>query len=136
MPVLFIPAGTLGFYLNGVPYPNGSSVLRTDIGVDDNALQCTTDSTTCCSDSGGEMRGGQFHFPVSNAMVPIMGSVSNGYYRDRLSQLIRLHRQPNGTITGRFRCNIPQNDGPPADLYINIGECKKLLKYFQHGCTF
>ena len=39
----------LGFVLNGVNYSNGSTVLRTDIGVGDAALQCTTDSTTCCT---------------------------------------------------------------------------------------
>ena len=127
--VLSISAGTLGFYLNGVAYPNGSTVLRTDIGEDANALQCTTDSTTCCTNTYPEMRAGQFHFPVSNVTVPFMGGVTNGYYRDRQSQLIRLHRQPlSGTITGRFRCNIPQASGPPVDLYINIGE----KKIFQH----
>ena len=103
-------------------YPSGSTVLRTDIRVNASALQCTTDSTTCCRNVGGEMRAGQFHFPVSDATVPNMGTATNGYYRDRLSQLIRLHRQSTGTITGRFRCNIPPANGSPVDLYINIGE--------------
>ena len=121
---LFISAGTLGFFLNGVAYPNGSTVLRTDIGEGESALQCTTDSTTCCrKDIGGEMRAGEFFFPASYATVPNMGTAIDGYYRDRLSWLIRLHRQPTGTITGRFRCNIPQASGPPdANLYVNVGE--------------
>ena len=34
-------AGNLGFYLNGFAYPNGSTVLRTDIGEGDAALLCT-----------------------------------------------------------------------------------------------
>ena len=118
-----ISAGTLGFYLNGVAYPNGSTVLRNDIGEGASALQCTTDRTTCCTNMGGETRAGQFHFPISDAIVPTPGEATDGYYRDRGSQFIRLHRQPTGTITGRFRCNIPRANGPPdANLYINIGE--------------
>ena len=102
-------------------------MLRTDIGVDDSALQCTTDSTTCCKFYiNGETRAGEFHFPESDAYVPNMGGVVDGYYRDRLSRHIRLHRQPSGTITGRFRCNIPQASGPWADLFINIGEYKAI----------
>ena len=122
---LSISAGTLGFYLSGIAYPNGSTVLRTDIGEEESALQCTTDSTTCCRNYiGGEIRAGEFHFPESDANVPTLGGAVDGYYRDRLSQHIRLHRQPTGTITGRFRCNIPQASGSPADLFINIGEYK------------
>ena len=121
-----LSAGTLGFYLNGVAYPDGSTVLRTDIGEGDNALQCTTDSTTCCTNNLPEMRAGEFHFPVSDAYVPPIGEAMNGYYRDRRSQHIRLHRQPTGTITGRFRCTIPQANGPQVDLFINIGEYKAI----------
>ena len=100
-------------------------MLRTDIGERESALQCTTDSTTCCRNNiNGEIRAGEFHFPVSDDPVPPMGDATDGYYRNRDSQLIHLHRQPTGTITGQFRCNIPQASGPPADLYINIGEQK------------
>ena len=103
-------------------------MLRTDIGEGDNALQCTTDSTTCCRNrEGGEIRAGDFHFPVSDITVPPLIAITNGYYRDRGSQHIRLHRQPSGTITGLFRCNIPQRNGPNADLYINIGEYINLI---------
>ena len=103
-------------------------MLRTDIGEDDNALQCTTDSTTCCTNTGGETRAGNFYFPVSSvrlgAVVPTLGLAVDGYYRDRQSQHIRLNfynHQSSGTITGLFRCNIPQASGPDVDMYINIG---------------
>ena len=118
---LSISAGTLGFFLKGMAYPNGSTVLRTDIGVNASALQCTTDSTTC-TNTPPEMRAGQFYFPMSDDRVPVMGIATAGYYRDRQSQHVRLNRQPTGTITGRFRCNIPQDSGPAVNLYINIGE--------------
>ena len=98
-------------------------MLRTDIGERESALQCTTDSTTCCRNYNGEIRGGEFHFPISDVPVPTLGGVTNGYYRNRDSRHIRLHRQSTGTLIGRFRCNIPQASGPPyANLYINIGE--------------
>ena len=117
-----ILAGTLGFYLSGTAYSNGSTVLRTDIGEGDDALQCTTDSITCYRNINGEIRAGEFYFP-SGATVLHMGSTTNGYYRYRGPQHICLHRQPSGTVTGRFRCIIPQANGPPdANLYINIGE--------------
>ena len=116
------PAGTLGFYLNGVFYPNGSTVLRTDIGEGDAALFCTTDSTICCTNVPPMMRGGDFFFPTSSGggVVPTLAGVRDGYYRNRLSQHIRLHRQPTGTITGQFRCNIPNAIGVIVDLFIDI----------------
>ena len=119
--VLSISAGTLGFYLNGVAYPDGSTVLRTDIGEGADALQCTTDSTTCCRNTGGETRAGEFYMP-DGGMVLLSGTTTNGYYRSRGSRHILLNRRSTGTITGQFRCNIPQANGSPVDLYINIGE--------------
>ena len=120
-----ISAGTLGFYLNGVAHPNGSTVLRTDIGEGDAALQCTTDSTTCCTDDPSQTRAGEFYFP-DNQMVPILGSVTNGYYRNRSSQSIHLNRQSGGTVTGQFRCEIPTADGTTVNLFINIGTYRTL----------
>ena len=69
------------------------------------------------------MRGGEFYMP-NGSQVLVSGTTVNGYYRTRESRSILLHRKSPGNITGHFRCNIPQADGPPdaADLYINIGE--------------
>ena len=113
-------AGNLGFYLNGAPCLNGSTVLRTDIGEDDAALQCTTDSDTCCTNENGEVRAGEFYFPNGTIVPRFIDSGSSGYYRDRGSRLIRLNRQsPNGVITGQFRCEIPNS--MLMDFYITIG---------------
>ena len=108
-------------------YPDGSTVLRTDIGAGDAALQCTTDSTTCCRNNvGGESRAGDFFFPEASGggwgYVPSSHSATDGYYRNRDSRLIRLNRQPSGVITGQFRCNIPRASGVDVDLFISIGE--------------
>ena len=110
----------VGFYLNGVAYPDGSTVLRTDIGEDDDALQCTTDSTTCCSNAGDEVRAGDFYLPGGD-IVMIEDRTTNGYYRTRGTRHIRLHHQDTGTITGQFRCEIPDASGTMVNLFINIG---------------
>ena len=116
----FVSAGTLGFYLNGVAYPNGSTVLRSDIGEGENALRCTTDSTTCCSNNFPEIRAGEFYMP-DGSLVQVQGAATNGYYRTRGSRYIALNRQPTGTITGHFQCQIPDASPTSVDLYINIG---------------
>ena len=115
-----ISAGTLGFYLKGVPHPDGSTVLRTDIGEGDDALQCTTDREGCCYIFPNRV--GQFFFP-NTVQVPTLGNIgSSGYYRNRDVQLIRLNRQsPNGVTTGRFRCEIPSGTTTDSVLFINVG---------------
>ena len=111
-------AGTLGFYLRGTAYPSGSTVLRTDIGEGEDALQCTTDNTTCCTGAG---RAGEFYFP-DGTVVPISGDdLTRTYYRDRRSQLIRLNRRSTSVLTGQFWCEIPNASGTVVNLFINIG---------------
>ena len=112
----------LGFVLNGVTYSNGSTVLRDDIGEGDAALNCTTDSTTCCrNNEGGETRAGNFYFPNGGMVLNDVNTPSNSYYRTRSSRLISLHRRPNAIQTGRFRCEIPAASGATVNLFINIG---------------
>ena len=111
---------TVGFSLNGVTYPNGSTVMRTDIGEGDNALLCITDDPNCCSFIFN--RAGEFYFP-DGTLVPNLGGIgSSGYYRNRDIQLIRLNRQSqNGVITGQFHCEIPLSTNINSILYVNIG---------------
>ena len=87
----------LGFVLNGVSYPNGSTVLRTDIGEGAAALQCTTDKVTCCTGQIGETRAGQFYFPDGSQM-PVMGDTTSPYYRLRHSMYISLNCRSNIAI--------------------------------------
>ena len=94
-------------------------MLKTDIGEDDAALQCTTDSITCCSNNVPERRAGEFYFP-DGSVVPIMGMAFSGYYRNRRSQLIQLNRQSNGVTTGQFHCSIPDAHENTVDLFIYI----------------
>ena len=108
----------LGFVLNNISYPSGSTVLRTDIGEGDAALQCNTDRAGCCS----AVRAGAFYFP-DGTQVPRSGNdLTRTYYRNRFSGGIRLNRRPNGTITGEFQCKIPDASGTMVDLFINVGK--------------
>ena len=99
-------------------YPNGSTVLRTDIGEGAAALHCTTDRAGCCS----TVRAGQFYFP-DGTMVPVLGADPSirTYYRSRDSGFISLNRRDNGMETGQFRCEIPDASGTTVNLFINIG---------------
>lgn len=101
-------------------YPSGSTVLRTDIGEEADALHCTTDKISCCN-GAGRMRTGEFYFPNSTK-VHIKGYKS-AYYRNRDPGLIRLNRKFNGHETGQFCCEIPDANGTVVKLYITIGMC-------------
>ena len=88
--------------------------------------RCTTDSTTCCS--GALERAGEFYFP-DGTQVPVSGGdVSRTYYRSRGTQLIRLNRRSSGTVTGQFRCEIPDASGTLVNLFINVG-------MYLHACS-
>ena len=109
------------FVLNGVTYPNGSTVLRTVIGEEANALQCTTDRADCCRGGDGAAAG-HFYFP-NGEQVPILGNDASirTYYRNRGTGFIRLNRRSVATETGQFRCEIPDASGTLVNLFINIG---------------
>ena len=93
-------------------------MLRTDIGEGDAALQCTTDSITCCTNGSPA---GEYYFPNGD-IVMIHNASTNGYYISRSSRHIRLNRQTTGTITGQFGCEIPNASGTVVNLLVNIGE--------------
>ena len=116
---MFSFEGALGFVLNGVTYPNGSTVLRTDIGEGDAALNCITDTAGCCRGSDGTAAG-VFYFP-NGTQVPFSRDGIPGYYRTRDTMVVLLHRRSDGTQTGEFRCEIPDASGTNVTLFINIG---------------
>ena len=96
-------------------------MLRTDIGENDTALQCTTDRAGCCRAGINIAAAGEFYFP-DGTMVPIShNDLTRTYYRNRVSGAIRLNRRDNGVITGQFRCEIPDASGTLVNLTINIG---------------
>ena len=129
---MYNSSGT-GFSLSGTNYLNGSTVLRTDIGEGVDALRCTTDRVDCCS----TVRAGQFYFP-DDTLVPTPGvdpSIRT-YYRNRDSGFIRLNRRQNGHETGRFICEIPETNGTPVNLTINIGMFMRYIVFITEFTAF
>ena len=105
-------------------YANGSTISIDDIGEGSSALLCHTDRTDCCS---GANRYGEFIYP-NNVAVGIL-SAGEAMYRNRGIQMIRLNRNRNSPLspqTGLYRCVIPDSNGVPQSISINIVASKKL----------
>ena len=107
--------------LNGVQYTNNSVVTITDIGTDSAALICTTTYHPCCFTV--PLPGTHWYFPnetwlENNNALP--------YYRTRTasgpssSGSVILHRNPEATTTGVFRCDIRDATGTFQSLYVGI----------------
>ena len=110
----------LGFYLNGVIYPNGSAVPMVDIGEGEYGLHCITDRHDCCRPDNYGRRIGEFYFP-NGSVVPIR-NYDYSYYRNRGDRFVRLNHRSYSIITGQFRCEIPDAKGTLVNLFIYIGE--------------
>ena len=119
--------------VNGVTstYANNSIVTRTDIGTGDAALLCTTTYTLCCS-SGNP--GTHWYFPNGSQIVNDGGLP---YYRTRSTnpRAVRLNRNPQGTTTGIFHCDILDASGVLQSIYVgiydsNTGECRRWWTFY------
>ena len=111
----------IGLTLNNVQYPNNSVVTITDIGTGSAALNCTTTYSPCC-----------FSNPPTHWYYPNGSRVSNTYtlpyYRTRGDSLLTpgrvgavfLHRNPEGTTTGIFCCDILDASGNLQSIYVGI----------------
>ena len=110
----------IGLILNGVNYTSNSVVTITDIGTGSAALICTTTFRVCCF-SGNP--GTHWYFPNGSRVENID---SLPYYRTRTSIFssppgtVRLNRNPEGTTTGVFRCEILDASGIFQSIYVGI----------------
>ncbi len=102
----------LGFYLNGVLYPNNSIVNIEDIGVGTSALHCITDRRECCRNADGGASG-EWYQPGQTNPVVRGGLISmKDFSRSRNSSAVSLHRRNNATSpAGLYRCEIPDAGG-------------------------
>jgi len=116
---IFSPISAVGLTLNGVSYPNHGIVTITEIGTGSAALHCTTTLPGCCFAGNG---GGWF-FPNGNVVIR---DLNLPYYRTRTSTptgTLLLHRNPEATTTGIFRCDIPVTGGVlvgTQSLYVGV----------------
>jgi len=111
---IFSPVSVVGLTLNGVSYPNHGIVNITEIGTSSAALNCTTTLLQCCY----SFQGGGWFLPIG---VEVMRDGSLPYYRTRAQNpgALLLNRNPEGTTTGIFRCDIPVTGGTQS-LYVGI----------------
>ena len=113
--------------LNNINYTNNSVVNITDIGTDSAALICTTTFRTCCF--SGPPPGTHWYFP-NGSRVDRFNTLP--YYRSRtdgqrfppgtsaIGGTVLLHRNPEGTMTGIFRCEILDAGGAFQSIYVGI----------------
>ena len=111
----------IGLTLNNVQYTSNSVVTITDIGTGSAALLCTTTYTPCCF--SGPPPGTHWYFPNGSRVENID---SLPYYRSRTDAIrsppgtVRLNRNPEGTTTGIFRCEILDASGDFKSIYVGI----------------
>ena len=115
-------ATDIGLTLNGLKYTNNSVVNITDIGNGSAALICTTTYTPCCF--SGPPPGTNWYFPDGSL---VNNTNTLPYYRTRTDYLfshepgaVLLHRNSEGTTTGVFRCDIPDDSGYFQSIYVGI----------------
>ena len=127
----------IGLTLNSVQYTNNSVVNIMDIGTGSAALRCTTTNPRCCF--SGPPPGTHWYLP-NGTQVERFNTLP--YYRSRIDGnpqwssepgTVLLHRNPEGTTTGVFRCEIFDGSGDLQRLYVGIystttGESCVLLK--------
>ena len=96
----------------------------TDIGTGIAALACTTLYTPCCSGLGNPDT--QWYFPngskfLNSSNLPYYQTRSNPFFGERtVPPSVLLHRNPEGTTTGIFHCDIPDASGVLQNLYVGI----------------
>ena len=108
------------FILRNQFYGNNSVVAVTDIGENDEALLCYTNSTACCRNNLRETNSTrEWHFP--NGSVVGMNDNGDDFYGNRGPSVVRLNRRNNALMpTGVFRCEVPDANGSSQSLYVGI----------------
>ena len=114
----------IGLTLNSVQCTNNSVVNITDIGTGGAALLCTTTYRPCCF--SGPPPGTHWYFP-NGSQVDRFNTTP--YYRSRGDAssdnpgrvgTVILHRNPEATTTGVFRCEILDASGTFQSIYVGI----------------
>ena len=111
----------IGLTLNNVQYSNNRVVTITDIGTGSAALRCTTTYYPCCF--SGPPPGTHWYFPNGSQVdrfntLPYYRSRTDGWWSPPGSVL--LHRNPEATTTGIFRCEILDATGAFQSIYVGI----------------
>ena len=94
-----------------------------DIGLNDNALFCYTNLSTCCrgddNPNGGSQ--GSWMFPEGNDVGSSSFADNNEFSSHRSEHAILLYRGINAAgPTGIFTCVIPDGNNAPQQVYFGI----------------
>ena len=132
-----------------IPNDIDGYVLVTDIGTDANGLYCSTDRSDCCRGSYAPDGVAQGHWyrpdgtQVGNFAQEIQFSsdpteFENFFSRNRGTGIVRLNRYGNPPERGRFRCEVPNQDGVMVTMYVNIGEYQLWISYnkYEANCSY
>ena len=108
-------------YLGTVAYSNNSVVNLNDIGLNDNALFCYTNLSTCCrgvdNPNGGSQ--GSWRFPEGNAVGSL--NDNNVFTRNRNQHAVVLHHEISAAgPTGIFTCVIPDSNNVTQQVNFGI----------------
>ena len=103
---------------------NNSVVSLEDVGVDEAALLCLTETNRTLMGT----RTGEWYYP-DGVQVSTRGS-SDTMYRNRGDGIVLLHRRKNddyfyyyyydSAVEGKYRCEIPDKNGALKFLYIHL----------------
>ena len=110
-------------YLGTVSYSNNSVVNLIDIGLNDNALFCYTNLSTCCRGDDNPITGlqGSWMFPQGNAVGRLSLSDNIEFSRNRSERAVVLHRGISAAgPTGIFTCVIPDRNNVVQQVYFGI----------------
>ena len=83
------------------------------------ALFCLTPSLECCSDSETLNAANvtrEWYLPDGR----LVSSASTVFSREQVSSAVSLFRNGGTSLTGVFRCEIPDTSGTSQDVYVGI----------------
>ena len=107
------------FEHDGLGLSNNSFIYYIDIGEQDRALNCVTDSVNCCDNSTvGGWR------DESGRPVYVGADGTTCLYVTRGAGVISLHRNCSDHTSGLWRCDTPDSSGEMQSLYIYISDRK------------
>lgn len=112
--------------LHGTVIANDGYVNVNDIGDEDyNALLCHTDKLSCCTNTMGQQRAGEWYYPNGTRVANMGYNAHIGhtsyFFRSRGTQTVHLKRERHPSERGKFCCEVPNAYNMIQSICVNIG---------------
>ena len=107
----------------GVHLSNHSYINLTQVGDHgDDAVQCVTNLSSCCTITQGEDRGNWYQYFIADEtkLVRCKGNNSKALCRLRKNQRVELRRRNNNVTSGMYLCVIEANGTNTGFLYVGL----------------